>query len=75
MCVCVFVCVLVTQLCLSKDLKDDSLPGSSVHGISQAGIWEWVAIPLSRVSAWPRGQAQVSYTAGRFFFKISLFLI
>ena len=30
---------------------DCSLPGSSVHGILQAGILEWVAIPFSRVSS------------------------
>jgi len=64
------VCVCVTQSCLSNDPKDCSLPGSSVHGISQARIWEWVAIPLSRGSAWPRDQTQVSCTAGRFFFLI-----
>ena len=30
---------------------DSSPPGSSVHGISQAGILEWVAIPFSRGSS------------------------
>ena len=35
---------------------DYSLPGSSVHGILQARILEWVAIPLSRGSSWPRDQ-------------------
>ena len=35
----------VTQLCPTlRDLMDFSLPRSSVHGISQAGILEWVAI-------------------------------
>ena len=33
---------------------DCSLPGSSVHGILQARILEWVAIPSSRVSSQPR---------------------
>ena len=43
------VCVSVTQLCLTLcDLIDCSLPGSSVHGILQAKILEWVAIPSSR---------------------------
>ena len=32
---------------------DFSLPGSSVHGILQAEILEWVAIPFSRESSWP----------------------
>ena len=44
-----------------------NLPGSSVHGILQARILEWVAISFSRGSSWPRNQTQVSYIAGRFF--------
>ena len=41
--------VKVTQLCLSLfDPKDCSLPGSSVHGILQVRILEWVAVPFSR---------------------------
>ena len=36
------------------DPVDSSLPGSSVHGILQARILEWVAISFSRVSAQPR---------------------
>ena len=39
---------------------DCSLPGSSVHGISQTWILEWVAISFSRVSSWPRDQTHVS---------------
>ena len=31
-----------------------SPPGSSVHGIFQAGVLEWVSIPFSRESSWPR---------------------
>ena len=42
----VCVCVLVAQSCLTLcDPMDDSLPGSSVHGILQARIQEWVAFP------------------------------
>ena len=38
----------VAQSCLTlSDPMDYSLPGSSVHGIFQAGILEWVAIPFS----------------------------
>ena len=33
---------------------DHSLPGSSVHGISQAGILEWVSSSFSRGSSWPK---------------------
>ena len=40
------VCVLVTQSCLTLwDPMDCSPPGSSVHGILQARILEWVAFP------------------------------
>ena len=48
-----------------------SLPGSSVHGILQARILEWVAMPSSRGSSWPRDQTGTSLMspalAGRFF--------
>ena len=44
-----------------------SPPGSSVHGILQARILEWVAISFSRGSSQPRDQTQVSRTAGRRF--------
>ena len=46
---------------------DCSLPGSSVHGILQARILEWIAISFSRGSSWPRDQTQISCIAGRFF--------
>ena len=42
------VYVLVTQSCLTLcDPMDCSLPGSSVRGLSQARILQWVAIPFS----------------------------
>ena len=44
-----------------------SPPGSSVHGILQARILKWVAIPFSGVYSRPRGGTQVTQTAGRFF--------
>ena len=47
--------VLAAQLCLTCcDLMDCSLQGSSVHGILQAIILGWVAIPFSRESFQPR---------------------
>ena len=46
---------------------DCSLPGSSVQGIFQARILEWVAISFSRGSSPPRDQTQVSCIAGGFF--------
>ena len=60
--------VLVVQSCLTLcNPIDDSPPDSSVDGILQARILEWVAIPFSRGSSQPRDRTQVSYTAGRFF--------
>ena len=60
-------CVSVAQSCLTlRDPMDCSPPGSSVHGIFQARILEWVVIPFSRFSQ-PRNQTQVSCIAGRFF--------
>ena len=59
--------VLVAQLCLNLcDPLDCDLPGSSVHGILQARILEWVAISYSRRSSQPRDQTQICI-AGKFF--------
>ena len=49
------------------DPMDCSPQGSSVHGILQARILEWVAMPSSRRSSQPRDRTWVSYIAGRFF--------
>ena len=58
----------VAQLCSTLfDPMDCSLPDSSVHGILQARILEWVAIPFSKGSSRPRDQTLVSRIAGRFF--------
>ena len=47
--------VLVAQSCPTLcDPRDCSPPGSSVHGILQARILEWVAIPFSRGPSQPR---------------------
>ena len=46
---------------------DSSLQGSSVHEFFQARLLEWVAIPFSRGSSWPRDRTWVSCTAGRLF--------
>ena len=58
----------LAMLCLTLcDPLDRSLPGSSVHGILQARILEWVAMPSFRGSSQPRDGAWVSCIAGRFF--------
>ena len=46
---------------------DCSLPGSSVHGVLQARILEWVTMSFSRGSSWPRDWTQVTRIAGRLF--------
>ena len=58
-------CVLVAQSCLTLcSPVDCSLPGSSVHGILQARILQWVAISFSRGSSRLRDQTQVSCIVG-----------
>ena len=61
---------LVSQLCLlcdSYDPVDCSPPGSSVLGILQARILDWVTTSFSRGSSQPRDRTQVSCIAGRLF--------
>ena len=58
----------VAQLCPTLcNPMDCSLSGSSIHGIFQARIPEWVAISFSRGSSWPRDWIRVSLIAGRCF--------
>ena len=60
--------VLVAQSCLIFcNPVDCSLPVSTVHGILQARILEWIAIPFSRRSSRHREWTWVSHIAGRFF--------
>ena len=58
------VCVFVTQSCPTLcDSMYCHPPGSSVCGISQARIVEWVAMPSSRGSSLPRDRTCVSYVS------------
>ena len=57
MCVCVCVCVNCSVM------SDCNPLGSSVHGILQARILEWIGIPFSRGSSQPRDWTQVTCTA------------
>ena len=62
-----YVCAKSLQLCPTLcNPMDYSLPGSSVHGILQARILEWVAMHSSRGSSQTRDGTPVSYVAGRF---------
>ena len=63
--------LLVTQSCLTFcDPQGCRLPGSSVYGIFQARILEWVATPSSRGSSQPRDGICISYIScnGRWVF-------
>ena len=52
---CAVCCCLLVKLCSTRcDPIDCTLPGSLVHGILQATILEWVAMPSSRGSSRPR---------------------
>ena len=55
---CVRACVHARSLSgvSLRDLMDCCPPSSSVHGISQARILEWVVISFSRGSSWPRDE-------------------
>ena len=70
--ICIYICAVHTkslQLCPTLcDPLDYSLPGSSVHGILQARVLEWVSVP-SRGSSQSRDRTCIfcsSYIAGRF---------
>ena len=67
-CTCICYCCLVAKSCLTLcDPMDCGPPGSSIHGISQARLLEWVAVSVSRGSSQPRDWAHVSCIAGRHF--------
>jgi len=61
------VCVSFIWKWSHSVVSDSVAPGSSVHGILQARILEWVAISFSRVSSQPRDQTLVSCVADRRF--------
>ena len=61
-----FETVLVSQLCPTLSNPINYPPNSSVHGILQARILEWVAISSSRASSCPRDQSPVVCIAARF---------
>ena len=69
-----YVHAQLLQSCPSLcDPIDCNPPGSSVHGVLQAQILEWVAKPSSRGSSQPRNQTHISYISciGRRFFTTS----
>ena len=69
---CVYL-VWIPSVCISCSIMSDSLQphgysptGSSIHGILQVRILEWVAIPFCKGSFWLRDWTQVFCIAGRF---------
>ena len=67
-CICSSSYVLVVQSCPTLcDPTNCSPPGFSVHGILQARILEWIAIPFSRGTLQPRDWTLVFCLEGRFF--------
>ena len=63
----VCMCQSFSHIQLFVTPMDYNLPGSSVRGILQARILEWIVIPFSRVSSQPRDRTQVSSTADGLF--------
>ena len=59
--------VSVIQSCTTLCNSTDCSPPDSVHGILQARILKWVAIPFSRGSSWPSDRTRISCIAGGFF--------
>ena len=59
------------------DPRDGSPPVSSIHGIFQEGILEWVAISSSRASSRPRDQIRVSCVSciGRWILSLLLYTL
>ena len=58
------VCAKSLQSCLTLcDPMDCSPPGSSVDGILQARILQWVAMPCSRGSSQPKDRTHISYVS------------
>ena len=62
----------VTQSCPTLcDPMDCSLPGSSIHGIFQAKVLEWVAIAFSRGSSQPRTRTHISCIGRQILYRLS----
>ena len=70
-CLVLYVCTHSLQPCLTLCVPMDcGLQGSSVHWILQARILEWVTMPSSSGSSWPRDRTHISCVScivGRFF--------
>ena len=59
--VCGYCCLVAYSCPTLCDPVGCSLPGSSIHGVFQARILEWVVISSSRGSSWPRNWTHISW--------------
>ena len=66
-CICSSCCLITKSYLTLCDTMDCSSPGSSVHGIFQARILEWVAISFSRGSSYPGIKPMSPTLAGRLY--------
>ena len=64
-----FYCLVAKWYLIVCNPRDCSPPGSSVHGISQARILEWVAISFFRGSSWPRDRTRVPWIGSRVLYR------
>ena len=72
LCLPMYVCAKLLQSCLTLcNPMNCCLSDSSVHGIVQAKLLEWVATPFSRGFSWPRDWTCVSYVSCTAFFTTS----
>ena len=60
-----WVCPQSLQSCPTLQPHGRQPPGSSAHGIPQARMLQWVAMPSSRGSSWPRDWTRITCMAGR----------
>ena len=60
---CMYACFVAQSCPTLCDPMNCGPPGSSAHGILQARVLEWVAMPSSRGSSWPRDQTLISYVS------------
>ena len=58
--ICMWICTCSVASVMFNPV-DSSPPGSSVHGILQARIMEWIAISSSRCSSWSRDRTHFCY--------------
>ena len=57
------VCAKLLQSCLPLCNAMDCSPPSSIHGIHQARVLEWFAMPFARRASLPRDQTYISYVS------------